>query len=119
MQGENLAREAEIAELRDRLNREKAELADRLEKEKNEMKERLEKENQELKDKLANEKQFLQVKKRRIKLLYNNSSNQGNIDGNHNHANKRINELAEKLAGQLKNGNNAIKDLTDRFKRLQ
>ena len=61
MQGENLAREAEIAELRDRLNREKAELAERLEKEKNEMKERLEKENQELKDKLANEKQFLQV----------------------------------------------------------
>ena len=41
--------------------------------------------------------------------------NHGNIDGNHNHANKRINELAEKLAGQLKNGNNAIKDLTNRF----
>ena len=41
--------------------------------------------------------------------------NQGNIDGNHNSANKRINELAEKLAGQLKNGNNAMKDLTDRF----
>jgi len=99
MQGENLAREAEIAELRERLNREKAELAEKMEKEKNEMKERLEKENQELKDKLANEKQFLQ----------------GNIDGNHNHANKRINELAEKLAGQLKNGNDAIKNLTDRM----
>jgi len=99
MQGENLAREAEIAELRDRLNREKTELAEKLEKEKNEIKERLEKENQELKDKLANEKQFLQ----------------GNIDGNHNHANKRINELAEKLAGQLKNGNSAIKDLTDKM----
>merc|ERR1719435_165512 len=99
MQGENLAREAEIAELRDRLNKEKAELADRMEQEKNEMKDRLEKENQDLKDKLANEKQFLQ----------------GNIDGNHNHANKRINELAEKLAGQLKNGNNAIKDLTDKM----
>merc|ERR1719430_574659 len=99
MQGENLAREAEIAELRDRLNREKAELAEKLEKEKKEMQDRLEKENQELKDKLANEKQFLQ----------------GNIDGNHNHANKRINELAEKLAGQLKNGNNAIKDLTNRM----
>eukprot|EP00092_Neocalanus_flemingeri_P063548 GFUD01076924.1.p1 GENE.GFUD01076924.1~~GFUD01076924.1.p1 ORF type:complete len:473 (+),score=180.94 GFUD01076924.1:88-1506(+) len=99
MQGENLAREAEIAELRDRLNKEKAELGERLEKEKNEMKERLEKENQELKDKLANEKQFLQ----------------GNIDGNHNHANKRISDLAEKLAGMLKNGNTAMKDLTDRM----
>merc|ERR1719513_376668 len=99
MQGENLAREAEIAELRDRLNREKAELAEKLEKEKKEMQERLEKENQELKDKLANEKQFLQ----------------GNIDGNHNNTNKRINELAEKLASQLKNGNNAIKDLTDKM----
>ena len=39
-------REAEIAELRERLNREKNELAQKLEKEKEEMRERMEKENQ-------------------------------------------------------------------------
>jgi len=99
MAAENSAREAEIAELRDRLNQEKEELAQRMEKEKNDMKERLEKENQALKDKLNDDKQFLQ----------------GNIDGNNNHANKRINELAEKLAGHLKSGNDAIKDLTGRM----
>merc|ERR1719211_332590 len=46
MQAENLAREAEIAELRAKLEREKAELAEKMEKEKAEMKEKLEKENQ-------------------------------------------------------------------------
>merc|ERR1719435_497381 len=99
MQGENLAREAEIAELRDMLEREKQELKDKMEKEKAEIVGKLESENQQLRDKLAGEKQFLQ----------------GNIDGNHNNANKRINELAEKLAGQIKNGNNAIKDPTDKM----
>lgn len=39
-------REAEIAELRERLNREKNELAQKLENEKEEMRERMEKENQ-------------------------------------------------------------------------
>jgi len=99
MQGENLAREAEIAELRDMLEREKQELKDKMEKEKADIVGKLESENQQLRDKLAGEKQFLQ----------------GNIDGNHNSANKRINELAEKLAGQIKNGGSAIKDLTDRM----
>lgn len=99
MQAENLAREAEIAELRDRLNKEKEDMAARMEKEKKEMQERLEKENQELRDKLAEEKKGLK----------------GSIDGNHNHANKRINELAEKLARQLKDGTQGINDLTDRM----
>merc|ERR1719290_414719 len=89
MQAENLAREAEIAELRAKLEREKAELAEKMEK--------LEKENQQLRDKLAEEKQGLK----------------GSIDGNHNHANKRINDLAEKLAKQMKEGSQGINDLTD------
>jgi len=99
MQGENMAREAEIAELRERLDREKKEIADRMEQEKADIKDRLEKENQDLRDQLAGEKKFLQ----------------GNIDGNHNNANKRINELAEKLANQIKSGGGAIKDITDRM----
>ena len=37
---------------------------------------------------------------------------QGNIDGNHNQANKRINELAEKLTNHLKTGADALNDLT-------
>jgi len=99
MQAENLAREAEIAELRDRLNREKAELAARMEQEQKEMQDRLEKENQELRDKLAGEKQLLQC----------------NIDGNQNSTNKRLNELAEKLANQIKNGSNGLNELTNRM----
>jgi len=99
MQAENLAREAEIAELRAKLEREKAELAEKMEKEKAEMKEKLEKENQQLRDKLAEEKQGLK----------------GSIDGNHNHANKRINDLAEKLAKQMKEGSQGINDLTDKM----
>ena len=39
---------------------------------------------------------------------------QGNIDQNQNHSTKRINELAEKLAGMIKGGDVAIKDLTAR-----
>jgi len=99
MQGENLAREAEIAELRDRLNREKAELAARLEKEKEDMRQKMEKENQELREKLAGESNLLK----------------GNIDQNQNSATKRINDLAEKLANMAKGGDNAIKDLTSRM----
>merc|ERR1712110_1353678 len=78
---ENAARESEIAELRDLLNKAEAGLSDKIVKEKDDVIDRLQKENQELKNKLASEKDFLQ----------------GNIDGNHNHANRRINELAEKL----------------------
>ena len=99
MQAENLAREAEIAELRDLLAKARADLAGKMEEDKDQMISRLEKENNELKDKLANEKNCLQ----------------GNIDGNHNQANKRINELAEKLSNQLKSGSDAIKDLTDKM----
>ena len=64
MQAENLAREAEIAELRDRLAKEKQELRDKMEQEKAELKERLEAENQQLRDKLAGEKQYLQARKK-------------------------------------------------------
>merc|ERR1719461_2222202 len=99
MQAENLAREAEIAELRDLLAKARAELAGKMDEDKDEMISRLEKENKQLKDKLADEKNCLQ----------------GNIDGNHNHANKRINELAEKLSNHLKTGADAIKDLTDKM----
>jgi len=99
MQAENLNRIAEIEELQARQEREKAELAARMEEEKKEMQQKLEKENQELRDKLAEEKKGLK----------------GSIDGNHNHANKRINELAEKLAKQLKDGSQGINDLTDRM----
>merc|ERR1712203_1252913 len=88
MQGENLAREAEIAELRARLEKEKADLAARMEKEKEEMRE-----------KLAGESSLLK----------------GNIDQNQNQATKRINELAGKLAGMIKGGDIAIKDLTARM----
>ena len=70
MAAENSAREAEIAELRDRLNQEKEELAQRMEKEKNDMKERLEKENQALKDKLNDDKQFLQVIRKSLNHIY-------------------------------------------------
>jgi len=99
MQGENLAREAEIAELRARLEKEKADLAARMEKEKEEMREKMEKENQDLREKLAGESNLLK----------------GNIDQNQNQATKRINELAEKLAGMIKGGDIAIKDLTARM----
>jgi len=99
MQGENLAREAEIAELRDRLDREKMELAARMDREKEQMRERMEKENQDLRDKLAGESNLLK----------------GNIDQNQNQSTKRINELAEKLAGMVKGGDLAIKDLTARM----
>merc|ERR1719382_138234 len=99
MQTENLAREAEIAELRDLLAKARADLAGKMEEDKDQMISRLEKENNELKDKLAKEKSCLQ----------------GNIDGNHGQANKRINELAEKLANQLRSGSDAIKDLTDKM----
>ena len=91
-------REAEIAELRARLDKEKAELAAQMEKEKEEMREKMEKENQDLREKLAGESNLLK----------------GNIDQNQNHATKRINELAEKLAGMIKGGDIAIKDLTAR-----
>jgi len=96
---ENAAREAEIAELRELLAKAEADLNGTIVKEKDDVIEKLKKENQELKDKLASEKDFLQ----------------GNIDGNHNHANKRINELAEKLSNHLKTGADAIKDLTDKM----
>lgn len=96
---ENAARESEIAELRDLLAKAEAGLTDKIVKEKDDVIERLQKENQELKDKLASEKDFLQ----------------GNIDGNHNHANRRINELAEKLNSQLKAGADGLKDLTDKM----
>ena len=64
MQAENLAREAEIAELRDLLAKARAELAGKMDEDKDEMISRLEKENKQLKDKLADEKNCLQVKKR-------------------------------------------------------
>lgn len=99
MQGENLAREAEIAELRARLEQEKAELAARMEAEKEEMRQQMEKENKDLREKLAGESSLLK----------------GNIDQNQNSATKRINELAEKLAGMVKGGDLAIKDLTARM----
>merc|ERR1719273_440026 len=99
MQAENLAREAEIAELRAKLEREKADLAARMEAEKEEMREKMEKENQDLREKLAGESSLLK----------------GNIDQNQNQATKRINELAEKLAGMIKGGDIAIKDLTARM----
>merc|ERR1711874_747172 len=60
MQAENLAREAEIAELRDLLAKARAELAGKMDEDKDQMISRLEKENNELKDKLANEKNCLQ-----------------------------------------------------------
>ena len=118
MQAENLAREAEIAELRDLLAKARAELAGKMDEDKDQMINRLEKENKELKDKLADEKNNLQVKRDMIYfILYLIKTNdiQGNIDGNHNQANKRINELAEKLSNQLKSGSDAIKDLTDKM----
>merc|ERR1719342_2010540 len=93
---ENAAREAEIAELRDLLAKAQAELDGKIVKEKDAVIDRLQKENQDLKDKLASEKDFLQ----------------GNIDGNHNQANKRINELAQKLTNHLKTGADALNDLT-------
>ena len=62
MQAENLAREAEIAELRDLLAKARAELAGKMDEDKDQMINRLEKENKELKDKLADEKNNLQVK---------------------------------------------------------
>merc|ERR1712038_361265 len=99
MQGENLAREAEIAELRALLDKEKAEAAARLEKEKEELRQKMEKENQDLREKLAGESSLLK----------------GIIDQNQNQATKRINELAEKLAGMIKGGDMAIKDLTARM----
>ena len=40
-----------------------------------------------------------------------------NIDGNHNTTTKRLNELAEKLANQIKNGSGAINDLANRLVR--
>ena len=69
-----------------------------MEKEKEEMREKMEKENQDLREKLAGESNLLK----------------GNIDQNQNQATKRINELAEKLAGMIKGGDIAIKDLTAR-----
>merc|ERR1719242_744991 len=59
MQGENLAREAEIAELRARLEKEKADLAARMENEKEELREKMEKETQDLREKLAGESNLL------------------------------------------------------------
>merc|ERR1719186_394047 len=59
----------------------------------------MEKENQDLREKLAGESNQLK----------------GNIDQNQNQATKRINELAEKLAGMIKGGDIAIKDLTARM----
>ena len=94
----NTFREAEIAELRALLDKEKAEAAARLEKEKEELRQKMEKENQDLREKLAGESSLLK----------------GNIDQNQNQATKRINELAEKLAGMIKGGDMAIKDLTAR-----
>jgi len=99
MAAENAARESEIADLRARLNKEKAELAQQMEKEKEQMREKMEKENQDLREKLAGESNLLK----------------GNIDQNQNHSTKRINELAEKLAGMIKGGDVAIKDLTARM----
>ena len=61
MQAENLAREAEIAELRELLAKARAELAGKMDEDKDEMISRLEKENKQLKDKLADEKNCLQV----------------------------------------------------------
>ena len=61
MQAENLAREAEIAELRELLAKARAELAGKMDEDKDEMISRLEKENKLLKDKLADEKNCLQV----------------------------------------------------------
>ena len=58
---ENAAREAEIAELRELLDKAEAGLSDKIVKEKDDVIERLQKENQELKNKLASEKDFLQV----------------------------------------------------------
>ena len=114
---ENAAREAEIAELRELLAKAEADLNGTIVKEKDDVIEKLKKENQELKDKLASEKDFLQVLyhkfTRRVLIMY--TLCQGNIDGNHNHANKRINELAEKLSNHLKTGADAIKDLTDKM----
>ena len=95
----NTFREAEIAELRALLDKEKAEAAARLEKEKEELRQKMEKENQDLREKLAGESSLLK----------------GNIDQNQNQATKRINELAEKLAGMIKGGDMAIKDLTARL----
>ena len=37
-----------------------------------------------------------------------------NIDGNHNTTTKRLNELAEKLANQIKNGSTQWNDLANR-----
>ena len=76
MQAENLAREAEIAELRDLLAKARAELAGKMDEDKDQMINRLEKENKELKDKLADEKNNLQVKRDMIYfILYRNKTN--------------------------------------------
>ena len=69
MQAENLAREAEIAELRDLLAKARAELAGKMDEDKDQMINRLEKENKELKDKLADEKNNLQVKRDMIYFI--------------------------------------------------
>ena len=51
----------------------------------------------------------------REKLAGESNLLKGNIDQNQNQSTKRINELAEKLAGMIKGGNVAIKDLTARM----
>ena len=76
---DDLIREAEIADLRARLEKEKAELAEQMEKEKEQLREKMEKENQvcinyiietnlypillqDLRDKLAGESNLLKVR---------------------------------------------------------
>ena len=51
----------------------------------------------------------------REKLAGESNLLKGNIDQNQNQSTKRINELAEKLAGMIKGGDVAIKDLTARM----
>ena len=51
----------------------------------------------------------------REKLAGESNLLKGNIDQNQNQFTKRINELAEKLAGMIKGGDLAIKDLTARM----
>ena len=88
-----------------------------MEKEKEDMREKMERENKDLREKLAGESNLLKVIG-----LWNSMKSvfiQGNIDQNQNSANKRLNELAEKLAGMIKGGDMAIKDLTSRSAYLQ
>ena len=84
MQAENLAREAEIAELRDLLAKARADLAGKMEEDKDQMISRLEKENNELKRRLSDE---VSLRKMQVEEL--------------EHKLMRVNSLVDKLQTEL------------------